>query len=100
MRMTRLCVVLTLLLLVTAANAQEDTVALNAIKKFQRELDAGDRGADAGVVSDLAGIILRHIEIGADEDAFVVEIEVGESEEFHGNKEKAHRSALALNRTI
>jgi len=35
----------------------------------ERQLDAGHRGADAGVLGDVAGIVLRHVEVGTDEDA-------------------------------
>ncbi len=49
----------------------------------QCQLDAGNRGADAGVFGDVAGIILRHVEIGTDEHALVLQVEVGELLEFH-----------------
>ena len=35
----------------------------------QRHADAGHRGADAGVLGDAAGVVLRHVEVGADEPA-------------------------------
>ena len=34
-----------------------------------RVADAGERGADARVFGDRAGVVLRHVEVGADEDA-------------------------------
>ena len=50
---------------------------------LERETNARDRGADARVLGDGAAVVLRHVEIGADEHALVLEIEVGELLEFH-----------------
>jgi len=33
---------------------------------IERHPDAGHAGADAGVFGDVAGIVLRHVEVGAD----------------------------------
>ena len=35
----------------------------------ERHLDGRQRGADAGVLGDAAGVVLRHVEVGANEDA-------------------------------
>jgi hypothetical protein len=35
----------------------------------ERQANAGQRGPDAGVFSDAAVCVLRHIEVGTDEDA-------------------------------
>ncbi len=49
--------------------------------------DGRHRGADAGVFGDIAGIVLRHVEIGADEHALALELtllgQVGEANELH-----------------
>jgi hypothetical protein len=42
-------------------------------------LDGRDRGADAGVFGDVAGVVLGHVEVGADEDALAGDVEVGGS---------------------
>ena len=44
---------------------------------FQRELNCRHRGANAGVVGDVAGVVLRHVQVGADEDALVPDVEIG-----------------------
>jgi hypothetical protein len=36
---------------------------------LERHADAGHRGADARVLGDATGIVLRHIQIGPDENA-------------------------------
>jgi hypothetical protein len=43
----------------------------------QRHLDGGDAGADARVFGDLTGIVLRHVQVGADEHAFAFGLAVG-----------------------
>jgi hypothetical protein len=54
----------------------------------QGHLDAGHRSADAGVLGDVARVVLRHVEVGPDEDAaaagtaFVAE--VGKAQDIHG----------------
>ena len=54
----------------------------------ERHADARHRGADARVFGDVAGVILRHVEVGADEDALAGDAalgdEVGESKDIHG----------------
>src|SRR5690606_25553501 len=39
----------------------------------ERQADAGHRGADAGVFADLAGVVERHVEVGADEHPLAVQ---------------------------
>src|SRR6202008_1966694 len=50
---------------------------------LQRELDAGHGGADARVVGDGAAVVLRHVQVGADEDALAAEFLVREALELH-----------------
>jgi hypothetical protein len=54
----------------------------------QRHADARHRGTHAGVFGDVAGGVLRHVEVGADEHALagypVGGDEVGETDHFHG----------------
>ena len=54
----------------------------------QRHQDAGHAGPDAGVLGDVAGVVLRHIQVRADEDAlagdFATGAQVGETDEVHG----------------
>ena len=50
---------------------------------LQREADARQRGADARVVGDGAGLVLRHIEIGADEDPLAAQLKLGHALEAH-----------------
>jgi hypothetical protein len=54
----------------------------------QRHADAGHAGADARVFGDVAGVVLRHVEVGADEHALALGLalghEVGESDDLHG----------------
>jgi hypothetical protein len=49
--------------------------------------DAGQAGTDAGVFGDLAGVVLRHVEVGPDEDPLAGDAalgdEVGEAQEVH-----------------
>jgi hypothetical protein len=51
----------------------------------QREADGGHAGADARVFGDAALLVLRHVEVGADEDALAfgaaLRAEVGEADE-------------------
>jgi hypothetical protein len=44
--------------------------------------DAGNGGADACVFGDVAGIILRNIEVRTDEHAFVFERKIGKAEKL------------------
>ena len=57
---------------------------------LQRGLDAGQRRADAGVVGDAAGVVLRHVEVDADEHPLARDLvrgdEIGESCGFHGEE--------------
>jgi hypothetical protein len=46
-------------------------------------LNAGHRSADARIVGDVAGVVLRNVEIGADEDALAGEWKIGELEDGH-----------------
>ena len=54
---------------------------------LQRHLDAGHRRADARVFGDVARIVLRHVEVGADEHALAGQAAVGhdfvKSKDFH-----------------
>ena len=56
----------------------------------QRHLDARHGRADAGVFADVAVVVKRHIEVGADEDTlalgFSLGAQVGEAEDVHGAK--------------
>jgi hypothetical protein len=58
----------------------------------QRHLDAGHAGADAGVLGDAAVIGLRHIQVGADENALASGLAVGtqirKTDDVHGVKKK------------
>ena len=47
-------------------------------------LQGRQRRTDARVLGDVAGIVLRHVEVGADEDAFAFDVEVGKLENVHG----------------
>ncbi|MNN58444.1 hypothetical protein D3C81_1734920 [compost metagenome] len=40
-------------------------------------LDRGHRGADAGVLGDMAGVVLRHVQVGADEDPLAGDFALG-----------------------
>ena len=55
---------------------------------LERHLDAGHRGADAGVFGDAAGVVLRHVQVSADEDALAGDPagghEIGKTEDVHG----------------
>jgi hypothetical protein len=46
-----------------------------------------DRRADARVVGDGQGVVLRHVQVGADEDALAAQVEVGESLKFIAHEE-------------
>ena len=59
---------------------------------IDRLSDAGDRGADAGVIGYVALVILRNVQIGAYDYPFSGKRRVGEPSESHG------RSALRRNR--
>ena len=55
----------------------------------ERHADRRQRGPDAGVLGDVACVIQRHVEVGADEDAFALGLalvaQVGEADEWlHG----------------
>ena len=56
---------------------------------FERHPDARHRGADAGVFGDAAGVVLRDVEIGADEDAlpgdFALGAQIGKADDVHGD---------------
>ena len=56
--------------------------------RVECHFDGRQRGTDAGVLGDIAGIVLRHVEISADKDAFVfglaVGAEIGKADELHG----------------
>ncbi len=52
----------------------------------ERVFDGGQRGHDAGVVGDGRAVFSeRHVEIDADEDALVGEIDVANGELGHGS---------------
>ena len=51
---------------------------------FEGVADARQRGADAGVVGDGERVVLRDVEVGADEDAQPFDVKVGETLESHG----------------
>ena len=54
----------------------------------QRHADAGQRGADTGVFGDVALVVLRHVQVGTDEDALVLGLavgaQIGKTDELHG----------------
>src|SRR5690606_16534867 len=52
--------------------------------------DRRDGRADAGVVGDPARVVLRHVEVGANEHAPAGEIQVGESLESHDGRRGAY----------
>jgi hypothetical protein len=56
---------------------------------LQALADGRQRGADAGVLGDVAGVVLRHVEVGADEDALTLELasgdQVGEAEDVQSS---------------
>ena len=60
----------------------------HARSPLEAPIDGGQDGPDARVLGDAAGIVLRHVEVGADEDALIagaaVGAEVGESDDVHG----------------
>src|SRR5215510_1841799 len=56
---------------------------------LQRVSDAGNRRADARVVGDLPGVVLRHVEIGADEHALAPQVKVGHAEDGHEERGKS-----------
>jgi hypothetical protein len=43
-----------------------------------RLADRGNRGADARVFGDVAGVVLRHVQIGADEHALAAHLPLGD----------------------
>jgi hypothetical protein len=47
---------------------------------------ACSRRANAGVVGDGQRIVLRDVEVGADEHAFAAQIEIGKAFEFHRSR--------------
>jgi hypothetical protein len=51
-------------------------------------LDAGHAGADAGVFGDGAAVVLRDVEVGADENALATGLalgtQIGEADDGHG----------------
>src|SRR5262249_21163261 len=49
----------------------------------ERHADAGDGGADARVVGDLARVVLGDVEVGADEDALAAELLLRHALELH-----------------
>ena len=51
---------------------------------LEREADARDGGANARVVGDAAGVVQRHVEVCADEDPLVPQVEVLHALEAHG----------------
>ena len=62
-------------------------VTITAAPASSAMRDAGHAGADAGVFGDVAGVVLRHVQVGADEDALAGHLaggdEVGEAEDVH-----------------
>src|SRR4026209_68920 len=42
------------------------------------------RRPDAGVVGNVAGVVLRHVQIRANEHTFVTQIEIGHAQDRHG----------------
>ena len=55
----------------------------------QRHLEARQGSPDAGVFCDVAGIVLRHIEVGTDENALpghlALGAQVGKTDDVHGD---------------
>jgi hypothetical protein len=52
---------------------------------FERVADARERGFDALIARDFAGLGKRNVEIHADEDALVLEIKILDRAVRHGN---------------
>ena len=50
---------------------------------IERKLNRRDRGANSGVVGDVARIVLRHIQIGANENALVLQVKVSQADKCH-----------------
>src|SRR5262249_28421080 len=50
---------------------------------FERLLDCRQRGPDARVVGDGRGVVLRYVQVGADENAFAAEVELRHALELH-----------------
>ena len=46
-------------------------------------LNARNRCANAGVFSDVAGVVLGYVEVGANEDALAGDVEIGELFDLH-----------------
>ena len=69
----------------------------------QRHADARHRGADAGVFGDAAGVVLRYVEVGADEDALAGDAalgdEVGKSKDVHGRNSRSHQPRPSLSQS-
>jgi hypothetical protein len=59
---------------------------------LQGHLDAGHRGADAGVLGDAARVVQRDVQVGADEHALARHLalgdEIGETDDVHGGIEE------------
>jgi hypothetical protein len=57
---------------------------------IQRHADGRHAGADAGVFGDGAALVLRHVEVGADEDTFALHgalrAQVGKADDVHGRQ--------------
>ena len=70
----------------------------------QRLADRRHRSPDPGVFGDLAGIVLRHIEIGAYEHALALELtllgQVGEANELHVDSDGEMERAVFYRRAI
>ena len=49
----------------------------------ERILDGRHRRTDARVVGDVPGVVLRYIEVGADEHPLAADIDLGEALELH-----------------
>ena len=64
----------------------------------QSHLDARDGGANARVFGDVAVVVLRHVQVSADEDAFALELtfgdEVGEADD--GERRRCRHGGLKL----
>ena len=58
----------------------------------QRHADAGHRGADARVFGDVAGVVLRHVEVGADEHALAARRGPGRTDRRSGGRSWTEQS--------
>ena len=61
----------------------------------ERVPDRGYGRPDARVVGDVAGVVLRHVQVGADEHALAADVEIGEALEFHRRRGGDYFAAIS-----